>query len=337
MLDIELNGAPLPPAARRRRWKTWCARSAWPGQALALAVNRQVVPRQQWGERAPGQAGPGGHRARHRRRLKGEDNERRLTDHRGQDPIARACWSAAASTATSTKHAKRPLASGAEIVTVAIRRVNIGQDPQHAQPARRAAAGSLHDPAQYRRLLQRPRTRCYTLQMARELLGGHKLVKLEVLGDPKTLFPHMPETLRAAEILVRDGFDVMVYCSDDPVQATHPAGDRLRRRDAAGFPDRLGHGHPQSVEPVADHRAGHGAGAGRRRRRHGVRRGHRHGTGLRRRADEHAPSPARRNPVRMARAMQLAVQAGRAAFLAGRMPQALRGRRLRRRWQGRLA
>jgi thiazole synthase len=59
----------------------------------------------------------------------------------------------------------------------------------------------------------------YTLQMARELLNGHKLVKLEVLGDEKTLFPHMPETLRAAEALVRDGFDVMVYCSDDPIQA----------------------------------------------------------------------------------------------------------------------
>src|SRR5205823_13969019 len=59
----------------------------------------------------------------------------------------------------------------------------------------------------------------YTLQLARELLGGHKLVKLEVLGDEKTLFPNMPETLRAAETLVRDGFDVMVYCSDDPIQA----------------------------------------------------------------------------------------------------------------------
>ncbi|MFX6225923.1 thiazole synthase, partial [Acinetobacter baumannii] len=58
----------------------------------------------------------------------------------------------------------------------------------------------------------------YTLQLARELLGGHKLVKLEVLGDEKTLFPNMPETLKAAETLVKDGFDVMVYCSDDPIQ-----------------------------------------------------------------------------------------------------------------------
>ena len=109
-------------------------------------------------------------------------------------------------------------ASGAAIVTVAIRRTNIGQDP--GQP-------SLLDylpPAQYTLL---PNTAgCYTakdavrtLQLARELLDGHDLVKLEVLGDPNTLFPHMPETLAAAETLIKDGFKVMVYCSDDPIQA----------------------------------------------------------------------------------------------------------------------
>ena len=109
-------------------------------------------------------------------------------------------------------------ASGAAIVTVAIRRTNIGQDP--SQP-------SLLDvlpPSQYTLL---PNTAgCYTakdavrtLQLARELLDGHDLVKLEVLGDPNTLFPHMPETLIAAETLVKDGFKVMVYCSDDPIQA----------------------------------------------------------------------------------------------------------------------
>ncbi len=99
-------------------------------------------------------------------------------------------------------------ASGAEIVTVAIRRTNIGQEP--GQP-------SLLDvlpPTQYTLL---PNTAgCYTakdavrtLQLARELLDGHDLVKLEVLGDPQTLFPHMPETLKAAEPLVKDGFMVM--------------------------------------------------------------------------------------------------------------------------------
>ena len=109
-------------------------------------------------------------------------------------------------------------ASGAEIVTVAIRRVNIGQDP---------SAPSLLDALDPKRHTLLPNSAgCYTaedavrtLRLARELLDGHDLVKLEVLGSPETLFPNMPETLRAAETLVRDGFRVMVYCSDDPVQA----------------------------------------------------------------------------------------------------------------------
>src|SRR3569833_1459959 len=109
-------------------------------------------------------------------------------------------------------------ASGAEIITVAIRRVNIGQDPN---------APSLLDvvpPSQYTILpntagCYTAKDAVYTLQLARELLNGHKLVKLEVLGDEKTLFPNMPETIKAAETLVKDGFDVMGYCSDDPIQA----------------------------------------------------------------------------------------------------------------------
>src|SRR6266571_4227280 len=109
-------------------------------------------------------------------------------------------------------------ASGADIVTVAIRRTNIGQSPNEP---------SLLDalpPSQFTYL---PNTAgCYnaedavrTLKLARELLDGHKLVKLEVLGDPHTLFPNVRETLRAAEALVKDGFDVMVYTSDDPIVA----------------------------------------------------------------------------------------------------------------------
>lgn len=108
-------------------------------------------------------------------------------------------------------------ASGAEIITVAIRRTNIGQNPEEA---------SLLDvlpPESYTIL---PNTAgCYTaedavrtLRLARELLGGHNLVKLEVLGDAQHLFPNMPETLKAAKQLVSEGFDVMVYSSDDPVQ-----------------------------------------------------------------------------------------------------------------------
>ena len=109
-------------------------------------------------------------------------------------------------------------ASGAQIVTVAIRRTNIGQNPDEP---------SLLDhlpPSQFTLL---PNTAgCYTvedavrtLQLARELLDGHTLVKLEVLGDPHTLFPNVRETIRAAEVLVKDGFEVMVYTSDDPIAA----------------------------------------------------------------------------------------------------------------------
>ncbi len=109
-------------------------------------------------------------------------------------------------------------ASGAEIITVAIRRVNIGQNPNEP---------SLLDVVPPSRYTILPNTAgCYTAddavrtcRLARELLDGHKLVKLEVLADPKTLYPDVLGTLVAAEILVKEGFDVMVYCSDDPVLA----------------------------------------------------------------------------------------------------------------------
>src|SRR6478752_8166096 len=109
-------------------------------------------------------------------------------------------------------------ASGAQIVTVAIRRTNIGQNRNEP---------SLLDALPPSRFTYLPNTAgCYsaadavrTLRLARELLDGHDLVKLEVLGDPQTLYPNMPETLAAAETLVAEGFKVMVYCSDDPIQA----------------------------------------------------------------------------------------------------------------------
>ncbi len=109
-------------------------------------------------------------------------------------------------------------ASGAEIVTVAIRRTNIGQNPDEP---------SLLDVLPPSRYTLLPNTAgCYTaaeavrtLRLARELLDGHDLVKLEVLGDRETLYPDMPETLKAAGQLVKEGFRVMVYCADDPIQA----------------------------------------------------------------------------------------------------------------------
>lgn len=109
-------------------------------------------------------------------------------------------------------------ASGAEIVTVAIRRTNLGQN--RGEP-------NLLDVLPPDRFTILPNTAgCYTaddavrtLRLARELLDGHALVKLEVLGDQESLYPNMPETLKAARTLIEDGFEVMVYCSDDPIQA----------------------------------------------------------------------------------------------------------------------
>jgi thiazole synthase len=109
-------------------------------------------------------------------------------------------------------------ASGAEMITVAIRRVNLGQN--RGEP-------NLLDVISPDKYTILPNTAgCYTAddavrtcRMARELLDGHKLVKLEVLGDQKTLYPNVTETLVAAEQLVADGFDVMVYTSDDPLIA----------------------------------------------------------------------------------------------------------------------
>ncbi len=107
-------------------------------------------------------------------------------------------------------------ASGAEIITVAIRRTNIGQNK--GEP-------NLLDVVPPSRYTILPNTAgCYTAddavrtcRLARELLDGHKLVKLEVLGDQKTLYPDVVATLQAAETLVKEGFDVMVYTSDDPI------------------------------------------------------------------------------------------------------------------------
>ena len=109
-------------------------------------------------------------------------------------------------------------ASGSEIITVAIRRVNIGQNPNEENLL------NAISPTKYTIL---PNTAgCYnakdavrTLLLARELLDGHNLVKLEVLGDEKTLYPNIVETLEASKILIKEGFDVMVYTSDDPIVA----------------------------------------------------------------------------------------------------------------------
>jgi len=210
-------------------------------------------------------------------------------------------------------------AAGAEIITVAIRRVNIGQDPH---------APNLLDVVPPSRYTILPNTAgcytakdaVYTLQLARELLGGHKLVKLEVLGDDKTLFPNMPETLRAAGELVRDGFDVMVYCSDDPIQArmleeigcvaVMPLASLIGSGMGILNPWNLSLIIEQARVPVlVDAGVGTASDAA---------------VAMELGCDGVLMNSAialAREPVRMARAMRLAVEAGREAYLAGRMPR----------------
>ena len=132
-------------------------------------------------------------------------------------------------------------ASGAEIVTVAVRRTNIGQKEDEA---------SLLDYLPLDKYVILPNTAgCYdvaaavrTLKLARELLDGASLVKLEVLGDPKTLFPDVAQTLVAARELIADGFEVMAYTSDDPIRP-RTGKYRLRGHHAVGLSYWFRHGH----------------------------------------------------------------------------------------------
>ncbi len=212
-------------------------------------------------------------------------------------------------------------ASGAQIVTVAIRRMNIGQDP--GQPS----LLEVLPPAQYTYL---PNTAgCYTaedavrtLRLARELLDGHDLVKLEVLGDPNTLFPHMPETLKAAETLVRDGFKVMVYCSDDPIQAKllEGIGCVAVMPLASLIGSGMGILNPWNLKLIIDNAkvpvlvdAGVGTASDA-------------AIAMELGCDGVLMNTAialARDPLMMAGAMKKAVEAGREAWLAGRMPKKL--------------
>ncbi|RAU23397.1 thiamine biosynthesis protein ThiS [Paramagnetospirillum kuznetsovii] len=207
--------------------------------------------------------------------------------------------------------------SGAEIVTVAVRRVNLS-DPSKPM---------LVDYVSPKKYTFLPNTAgCYTaddsvrtLRLAREA-GGWNLVKLEVLGDQTTLYPNMPETLKAAEALIKDGFEVMVYCSDDPIQAKiledmgcvaiMPLGSLI----GSG----LGILNPITIRLIKETvkvpvlvDAGVGtasdAAVAMELGCDGV---------LMNTAIAHA-----KDPIRMARAMKLAVEAGRLSYLAGRMPK----------------
>ena len=211
------------------------------------------------------------------------------------------------------------VASGAQIVTVAIRRTNIGQA---------AGEASLVDalpPAEFTYL---PNSAgCYTaddavrtLSLGRELLDGHALCKLEVLGDADSLYPNVRETLVAAERLVADGFQVMVYTSDDPIIA--------RELEAIGcvaimpLASLIGSGmgivNPWNLRLILEHAqvpvlvdAGVGTASDAAVAMELGCAGVLMNTAI----------AKAREPVRMARAMKLAVEAGRDAFLAGRMPR----------------
>lgn len=211
--------------------------------------------------------------------------------------------------------------SGAQIVTVAIRRTNIGQT---------AGEPSLLDALPPSRFTYLPNTAgCYsaedavrTLRLARELLDDHTLVKLEVLGDPHNLYPNMPETVKAAETLVREGFEVMVYCSDDPIQARvlESIGCVAIMPLASLIGSGMGILNPWNLQLILEKAtvpvivdAGVGTASDAAIAMELGCAGVLMNTAV----------AAAREPVRMARAMRLAVQAGRDAFLAGRMPRKL--------------
>lgn len=210
-------------------------------------------------------------------------------------------------------------ASGAEIVTVALRRTNIGQNP--GEP-------NLLDVVPPEKYTILPNTAfCYTAEeavrtcrLARELLDGHDLVKLEVLGDDKTLYPNVTETLAAAETLIKDGFKVMVYTSDDPLvsKRLEEMGCVAVMPLGAPIGSGLGICNPNNIKIILENAnvpiivdAGVGtpsdATLAMEMGCEGV---------LMNSAIAHA-----QNPVLMAQAMRKAVECGREGYLAGRMPR----------------
>ena len=212
-------------------------------------------------------------------------------------------------------------ASGAEIVTIAIRRTNIGQTPNEPNLL------EVLPPSKYTLL---PNTAgCYTvddavrtLRLARELLDGHSLVKLEVLGDPKTLYPNVVDTVQAAKILVKEGFQVMVYTSDDPIIAKQL--EELGCVAVMPLASLIGSGmgilNPWNLQIIIENAkipvlvdAGVGTASDA-------------AIAMELGCDGvlmNTAIAAANNPVLMASAMRKAVEAGREAYLAGRMAKKL--------------
>ncbi|MFC7290772.1 thiazole synthase [Hirschia litorea] len=217
--------------------------------------------------------------------------------------------------ASYEQNAQAAAAAGAEIVTVAIRRVNV-MDPTQER---------LSDHLSPETFTYLPNTAgCFTaedalrtLRLAREA-GGWKLVKLEVLADQKTLYPDMMETLRAAEVLIKEGFDVMVYCSDDPVYARRLEDIGCCAIMPLGAPigSGLGIQNPVNIRLIVEQSrvpvlvdAGVGTASDA-------------AIAMELGCDGVLMNTAiaeAKDPILMARAMKYAVQAGRDAYLAGRM------------------
>ena len=213
------------------------------------------------------------------------------------------------------------VASGAEVVTVAIRRTNIGQNKEEP---------NLLDFLNPEEFIILPNTAgCYsvddavrTCNLARELLDGHNLVKLEVLGDEKTLFPNMTQTLEAAKILVEDNFEVMVYCTDDPIlcKELDDIGCVSIMPLAAPIGSGLGITNPYNIEIILENSnkpiivdAGVGTASDAT-------------IAMELGCDGVLMNTAiaeAKNPILMASAMKKAIESGREAFLAGRMEKRL--------------
>lgn len=211
------------------------------------------------------------------------------------------------------------VASGAEIVTVAIRRTNIGQDKNEP---------NLLDVIPPREFTILPNTAgCYTAkdavrtcQLARELLDGHALVKLEVLGDEKTLYPNVVETLDAAATLIKEDFQIMVYTNDDPIVAKQleEIGCVAVMPLAAPIGSGLGVRNPYNILTIVENAnvpilvdAGVGTASDA-------------ALAMELGCDGVLMNTAiaeAKDPILMALAMKNAIEAGRQAFLAGRMPR----------------
>ena len=213
------------------------------------------------------------------------------------------------------------VASGAHVVTVAIRRTNIGQNKDEPNLL------NFLNPEEFIIL---PNTAgCYsvddavrTCNLARELLDGHNLVKLEVLGDERTLFPNMTQTLEAAKVLVEDNFEVMVYCTDDPIlcKELDDIGCVSIMPLAAPIGSGLGITNPYNIEIILENSnkpiivdAGVGTASDA-------------AIAMELGCDGVLMNTAiaeAKNPILMASAMKKAIESGREAFLAGRMQKRL--------------